>query len=486
MPVRKLIAVSLLIVCQTLFYPVYAKVVHLKNGTALEGLQVEVDGDYLRLAVSGGSTRIPKTLLAEDSLREFFPDDPLLKPAPPKEPARGTWKNYRNVSPSATGTTAQSTPSPVPSVSASSQPVASPTVAVSPLEKALIRAGENRPELEQALAQSNTPEMKLLITSAPPYDLVNITAEHLLNTVNYYLKVKKETVWGNGKELDEKLWMEYVLPYRITDEDLDDWRKEFYETLAPLVANCTDTKEAALIAHKWLYKGNTGGTAFMKFTPGSGEYRDMAPRQLLKTKEGKCFEMNLLMIALLRSIGVPARFVVIPYWTGQTDLYHSWVEYWDSQNAKWGHLDAGANPDWLMANSQSYSVVYALPGFPTERDLHGRERWELMENITASYTKPALLKVTAAGSTVKPICYTVYTFNYGTWRTVAQQYSAQRSGEVVFELADNTKVYPYLVSAAVDGKLVWDTVKVIAGRETELYLHEQVAENIFQFPQKTK
>ena len=224
----------------------------------------------------------------------------------------------------------------------------------------------------------------------------------------------------------------------------------------------------------------------MTFTPESGEYRDVAPRQLLKIKNGKCFEMNMLMVALLRSIGIPSRFVVIPYWTGKMDLYHSWIEYWNDQNAKWEHIDANPDPNWLMANGQPYPVVYAMPGFPTERDLCGRERWDMMENITSLYAKPARLKVTVAGNTNQPVCYTVYTFNYGTWRTVAQKMSTDHTGEIQFELADNTKVYPYLVSAAVNGKLLWNTVKLTAGQEHDLYLQEQVEEQILEFPQKAR
>ena len=247
-------AVGLLIVCQTAFCQVYAqnKIIHLKTGNTLEYTQFEIDGDFLNLTVANSSMRIPKSSLSEESLKEFFPNDPLLQPKPetPKEQGQAVWKSYRDIKPSGTNTANQTAHSEPPKTAAP-KPMATAPADLSPLEKALARAGENRPELEKALAQSNTPEMRRLIAFAPPYDLVNITAEHLLNTVDYYFKAKAGMPWVGNKPdsgMEEKLWTEYVLPYRIADEDLDDWRKEFYETLSPLVANSKNTKEAVLVA----------------------------------------------------------------------------------------------------------------------------------------------------------------------------------------------------------------------------------------------
>lgn len=330
---------------------------------------------------------------------------------------------------------------------------------------ALQRAGENRPELEKALAASRdtaAKEMELLISRASQYDLVNLTAEHLLDNVGYYQKAKKEMPWA--RSIPEAMWLEYVLPYRVADEDLDDWRPEFYAELSPLVKDCHDTKAAARAIHQWLYQGDDGkGRIAFKVS----ESRDQTPRQLLnQTKIGRCFEMNLLLVALLRSIGIPARHAGVPWWTTM-DYYHYWVEYWDTETHQWLPLEPGANPDALMEKGQSFAAVYAFPGFYEERDPVGKERWDLMTNVTASYRKVGTLDVRCGVAVSGPVTFSVYSWSCAAWRLAA---TMQGNGKASFELAANEKQYPYLVSASVNGRIGWQLVRVTADKTESVEL----------------
>ena len=85
---------------------------------------------------------------------------------------------------------------------------------------------------------------------------------------------------------------------RIADEELDDWRGEFYLKLKPVVSQCRDTRSAVLAIHKWLWSDKK-----VKFAVD--ESRDRSPRQTMKIGIGRCFELNLLFTALLRSACIP-------------------------------------------------------------------------------------------------------------------------------------------------------------------------------------
>jgi hypothetical protein len=342
------------------------------------------------------------------------------------------------------------------------------------LQAALENAGQNRPELEKALAKSRDTgamEMELLIALAPQIDLVNLTAQHLLNNVSYYQRVRREMPWASS--IPEEYWLEYVLPYRVADEDLDDWKPEFYALLTPVVRQFRDTKTAARAVHQWLYRGGPGGKGRISFKVSDS--RDQTPRQLLnQTKIGRCFEMNLLLVALLRSVGIPARHAGVAYWTN-TEAYHYWVEYWDHESRKWLWLETAADPDKMMTLTHTFGVVYALPGFYAERDPIGRERWDMMTNVTATYAKTGKLEMDSAPATGVPVTYAVYNWASGAWRVAA---GAQSTGKATFELAVNENQYPYLVSASVNGKMDWKWIRVTSEKMEPVVLRPGAAQEM--------
>lgn len=312
---------------------------------------------------------------------------------------------------------------------------------------ALGRAGANRGELEKALAAVPGPDMNLLISKARQYDLVNLTAEHLLHTVSLTRQARREAPWT--KTVTDAVWTEFVLPYRIADEDLDDWRTEFREKLQPEIAVCRDSKAAMLAIHRWLWKGDEG-QAFVKFAVS--ESRDQSPRQLLnETKIGRCFEINLLFTALLRSAGIPARLAGTSWWSGK-DFYHYWVEYWDSEKRDWDYIEgAASDPKVFMGKKIPMPTVYALPGFCEVADPISRERWDTLIDVSERYRKPGSIAVTArAEDRTAPVTYTAYVWNMSAWRSVAAKVSTEGA---VFELGPNYQGLPYLITASAGGKI---------------------------------
>jgi hypothetical protein len=84
---------------------------------------------------------------------------------------------------------------------------------------ALEHSGENRAELETSLRKLKGKDTEYLISHASQYDLVNRTAEMVIENVTCARKVHVELPYL-GKKLDDELWREWVLPQRVLDEDL--------------------------------------------------------------------------------------------------------------------------------------------------------------------------------------------------------------------------------------------------------------------------
>ena len=95
---------------------------------------------------------------------------------------------------------------------------------------ALKHAGANRSELETAMSKVKGKDTEYLLTHASQYDLVNLTSQQIIENITYARKVHVALPYL-GKKIDDELWREWVLPQRVLDEDLDLWRKDFYEQI---------------------------------------------------------------------------------------------------------------------------------------------------------------------------------------------------------------------------------------------------------------
>ena len=204
---------------------------------------------------------------------------------------------------------------------------------------ALKHAGENRGELETALRKVPSLDTNYLLTHTSQYDLVNLTAEQIVENVTYARKVRVSLPYP-GNKLDDAMWRDWVLPHRVLDEDLSLCRKDFHERMQPIIAGKTKCADVAEAIHDWLLvpREQEPQLRFV-YGAGDGEVRQMTPAQLLKNRKGACDELCMIYVYLLRAVGIPARHCSLGYYTSRDDG-HLYCEYWDSQLNEWTAVDA--------------------------------------------------------------------------------------------------------------------------------------------------
>jgi hypothetical protein len=417
------------------------KQIAIKTGTAVQVLSLKGSDAVISLVLPDGSpliTQIPLAVLTLNAPKQ------VASPPPP------VISSQIPVTTSVSSTVAAEPPAHASSLRS--------------LEQSLKLAGDNSPELESFLKSQKSPDAELLVRTARQYDLVNLTAKLLSDDLESVEKAKANAQWSS--RVPEDIWREFVLPYRVADEPLDDFKPDFFSRLAPIVSTATESGEAAQLVHKWYWTGN-GGKPWVDFKVS--ESRDQSPSMLLnESKSGRCFEMNMLCVALLRSAGIPARLAGTSFWMND-EYYHYWVEYYDTKTETWLYYEgAVADPEFFMglssvlkhAKKRFYPTVYALPGFCSIADPIGKERWDLLINSTSLYLPTGTIHfgVPAAGSQEPPV-YSVYCWNLSAWRCVAQARGDQQ-GEAEITLSANDLNYPYLVSTAWNGQIYWGTAKV--------------------------
>ena len=167
--------------------------------------------------------------------------------------------------------------------------------------------------------------MEYLYASMTSADMADYTGSYFLENVRMAFRARQEMTWG--KDLTDDLFMYFVLPVRINNERLDDFRKTYYDTLCQRVAGLS-MHDAALEVNHWCHEHVT-------YAPSDA--RTLSPMACIKNALGRCGEESTLTVAALRTVGIPARQVYTPRWA-HTDDNHAWVEVWT--DGKWQFLGA--------------------------------------------------------------------------------------------------------------------------------------------------
>ncbi|MDE0958946.1 MAG: dienelactone hydrolase family protein, partial [Planctomycetota bacterium] len=201
-------------------------------------------------------------------------------------------------------------------------------------EERLSQAGENRPQIERALASGCAAQrqaMHWLVQQMPRTDLASLDSEYLLENARLAVEARRYTRWK--QTIPDEIFLDAVLPYATINERRDRWRADFRERFLPLVAESTSPSEAAATLNQKIFE--MVGVKYSTKRPKA----DQSPYESMESGLASCTGLSVLLIDACRSVGVPARFVGTPLWSDGSGN-HSWVEIWDDG---W-HFTGAAEP----------------------------------------------------------------------------------------------------------------------------------------------
>jgi transglutaminase-like putative cysteine protease len=191
--------------------------------------------------------------------------------------------------------------------------------------------------------------LEYLYAYLPLSDLADYDGAYYLSQVRASMHARKEIPWV--KNLPEDIYLHYVLPIRVNNENLDTFRSVMYPVLRDRVKGLS-MREAALEINHWChekvnYRGSDGRTS--------------SPLATMKTSFGRCGEESVFTVAALRTAGIPARQVYTPRWA-HTDDNHAWVEVWI--DGSWYFMGAcepepELNMGWFAEPSRRCMLVHS-------------------------------------------------------------------------------------------------------------------------------
>jgi transglutaminase-like putative cysteine protease len=170
----------------------------------------------------------------------------------------------------------------------------------------------------------------------------------------------------------------------------------------------------------------------------------------------------MLFVALLRSVGIPARHCMMS-WKYNLNDRHFYCEYWDAQLHRWVALDSSDNqpisgtrtPQEKTKSGNWNSLgLYAHPGFTGLRDIYDTDCFDgclnVSENVCGTYSCTLETKKGLAGRS------TAYVWNLQNWRPIAGVPAKGDGSLAGIVLADTSRVErPVLFTVIKDNQLWW-------------------------------
>ncbi|MFT4072618.1 MAG: transglutaminase-like domain-containing protein [Dysgonamonadaceae bacterium] len=183
--------------------------------------------------------------------------------------------------------------------------------------------------LKKDLPSDEKQALQFLYAYMPLSDMADYSPVFMHMNVRYALRARSEMPWG--KIIPEDIFLHFVLPLRVNNENLDSFREVMYEELKSRIQGLSMEK-AALEVNHWCHE---------KVSYRGTDIRTSAPLSTVKKTFGRCGEESTFTVTALRTIGIPARQVYTPRWA-HSDDNHAWVEVWI--DGKWQFLGA-CEPD---------------------------------------------------------------------------------------------------------------------------------------------
>jgi Transglutaminase-like enzymes, putative cysteine proteases len=313
--------------------------------------------------------------------------------------------------------------------------------------------------------------------SKPLGDSVDYSQDYFSQNIKASFTAKKELPWG--KRVPEREFKHFVLPVRVNNENLDDFRMVYYEELRDRVKNLT-MYDAVLEVNHWCHE---------KVNYKGSDSRTSSPMATIKTSWGRCGEESTLLVAALRTVCIPARQVYVPRWA-HCDDNHAWVEAW--VDGKWHFLGA-CEPEsvldlgWFNAPASRALLVHTrvLGDYDGPEEVISKTPYYTEINVIDNYAETAKLNVKVVdneGNTVPDARVDFKIYNYSEYHTVATKHTDSQGDTWLTAGLGTMMVY-----ASKDGKFGFavviigstNTITITLCKDVRPYVSAEISEYDF-------
>jgi hypothetical protein len=277
-------------------------------------------------------------------------------------------------------------------------------------------------------------------------DLHVMTADYLIRNIEQAFKVWQEKPWSKQVSFDD--FCEQILPYRIKNEPLSEWREAYYNRFQPvldsLLKDRNNPVEAIRVlwetihSQKWVYWDNKP----------QGYLLPPAIDLLRDNLSGDCYELANRGVYIMRALGIPGGcdFVVnSPYGLGA----HAWNYVTDSLKNVWEFSLSENKPRDPQKRQSFKGCAYrqcfgiqqeSLPMVTNGKmDLPPMLNSLFIRNVSEYYFQKDSICITLNGKKSKDNILYLCTFNKNEWNPIL--WTKRQKEKFSFHFVENNLLY---------------------------------------------
>lgn len=252
-------------------------------------------------------------------------------------------------------------------------------------------------------------------------DLRTITAEILIENIEFAFKAWREKPWAKSLEFDD--FCEYVLPYRGSNEPIESWRIELfekYQNIEEKMEDKTNPIEAAAIINSDVKTWFTFDERFYLHPTDQG-FSEMCKNGL-----GRCEDMTNMAIYALRANGIGVTSDYTPHWA-DTGNNHAWNAVLTGDGEVVPFMGCESNPGEYNLRSKMAKAYRKTFSQQTKNLAFQLKDWESVPpwlsgknyaDVTTDYTKTSDVKLTLDSIPDSTRFAYLCVFNSGEWRAI--------------------------------------------------------------------
>ncbi|GHT77085.1 hypothetical protein AGMMS50262_17200 [Bacteroidia bacterium] len=181
-------------------------------------------------------------------------------------------------------------------------------------------------------------------------DVKYITADYLINNIEMAFKVWREQPWG--KYITFNTFCEEILPYRVNNEPLENWREKVLASFADI--NRLFQKQSNITAVAACAEVNRLLPTFRI----DKDFSQMNYSMLMATTRGTCDEISTLAVFVMRALGVPVTIDFTPKWYNYNHG-HTWNTVSDSLGNHIPFLGTEIGPGLPLSTTKKFRRMFA-------------------------------------------------------------------------------------------------------------------------------
>ncbi|HMM11768.1 MAG TPA: hypothetical protein PKE03_06715 [Bacteroidales bacterium] len=241
---------------------------------------------------------------------------------------------------------------------------------------------------------SALPGGMIFVAKRYTFDRDTITTNLLLNTIDLAFQTKRRAY---AAAIPDSIFLRYVLPYRVANEDLEDWRpllSNYFSSIIPDTVPFTINQAARALSR------HIDSTIFQEYRLLKNP-NIVLPSQILKERRASPRDLAVFRVMALRSIGIPATLDYVP-WLSDS-LNSVWFASYYAGSGAWKPLLPEGFDERLLQDAGRIPKVY-------RRIYHTLDSSLFALKDTKKFTPPFLghfhyLDVTNQYLTVRNISY---------------------------------------------------------------------------------